>query len=1418
MPPQIKEALDRCDWIAPVVREYVAALDGRSVSDDQIQALEKILGYENEIAQELKTIYPSFFEILAKYSVPGILEGHIECRELPQLPAKLLQVTNTSTPHVRDTYFLLQLQILFAWGFLHGVLPGGDLQGSLQGSQRRLLNVLASRHPHRAVAFCGELLGIDSLDNATNAEFLGSLRRTFPSLDPFSFSELRGQLAQVLEQGGLTRLIPALLIFGFGGEADSLPSAAFRASFGSTIDRLQQGYATLGGLEIDAEDRQALEYLVKIELQTLRIVNRTSKQRELEMRERGWTWNEPQFLWDVLDGLLGSETPGTINLVTVDFLARFCADHSLGKVAYQWLRALEQRGLLEPTRAFVAVNLRGDTEAPMDPHELWNSPNSCGKVFLLGVFAFDIADENSANEVARRWFNLIGDESGDRSDIASFLAARSEGAEGRVSRWWISGFTTTFLREHRYSDLIDFCIRALNIDSFASRGFFDRCRALTTPGHGFSGDAAFIFSCLLESLHEVGHMDAHIQLRKAMGVGDSDPVWSLSRFNELRDIDAHRAFHLVSALIPTIDTEQRLSEVESYLGPLLGFSSFRTATDHQLFGLLERLEKSFGVQGVLAINVLGTLSNTIGAIRGASDAIRMLEGILNASSTLEEDHVVREFEAFCGGFARLADWWRTNSQYTKIIRLVERLLVHQPSAKLFQLSDDEGALFSFDRFTRVRMIPLLATCYLHALMNLGRNEDAKTLVMKTWPDANWFRSVTDQVEGGAYMGLAAACLQCVAEDEPEYADSLLWDVCDYWRGRLNVLGQNRYDRLRMSEFTEQFRQELVRAGHSVVVDATSSWLIGHRRKKNLMHESCLSACSLLEKFRRGVSIPLQFGDALQAPDGWGLHTQLKRKALAEQQPVILDRHQASWSSEMYRRPHIRRISKRRPIEVKHEYSQLNAWDERRVFGETLGPRTGLLRTGFSVKGRLVWTLFARVEDRLEAIATDEGKSQVNDQNYITQAIQRFDARVDGILDFAENEFHTADLQERLRQLLQNESGRWAPLSFIDKRLLRFLERLPRLGRRLCSFLEIGDISQLVSISDPTKNDERQWIDFWELTLQCGFPAESIKGARVGELLDQAAEELLTSVQSVWNLEGIGELLKDLDELVLWVDEELHNIPVAFFKTVVKGKSKYICQTAPSIRSIVSPVLDLWMKDAETVRDANASAAELLSISWFENGTPSERAVECSLLGVFRKLATQLGATTRWRAATRDSIPSSTHRVMASVLRESETPIALAAICGHGLDSPHGVLLGDGVWTGAELWSPSPDSPDQIDVSGAHELGRIELLAILSCSIGRIKHSNTLDVSGFCTDLFVNGARSVFAGRWPLIAGEALALFESVAKNYLELRRFDDASCKLAPVMHTRGKAVNAARRAWAEGGCKTFGLYTACSMELFGLS
>lgn len=452
------------------------------------------------------------------------------------------------------------------------------------------------------------------------------------------------------------------------------------------------------------------------------------------------------------------------------------------------------------------------------------------------------------------------------------------------------------------------------------------------------------------------------------------------------------------------------------------------------------------------------------------------------------------------------------------------------------------------------------------------------------------------------------------------------------------------------------------------------------------------------------------------------------------------------------------------------------------------------------------------------VASEEGKSQTSDQTRITEAIRRFDARVNGILDFAENGLNPAELYERLRQLLQDEMGLWLPCSSIARRLVRILEKLPRLGRRLCRFLEIDELSQLLQQNHHRMVEEPKWTDFWKVSLQCGFPEKRNRDVSAIQLLDQAAQEFLTSVQSVWNLESIGDFLAGFDELVLWVDDELHNVPTAFLKTVVQGEKRFLCQAVPSIRTIVSPVLDRWMKDAEPVPGDCANIAELLSISWFEDGGSSERAVEHRLLEVLHNLASRTGNPVRWRAATRDSTPSGTHRALARVLEEQEESIALAVICGHGLDSPHGVILGDGVWTGAEHWSPSSELPDQIDVSGAHELGRIDFLAILSCSIGRIKHSGTLDVSGFCTDLFVNGARSIFAGRWPLIAGEAIALFDAVARVYLPLRTSTNAADHLAPASRTRGKAVNSVRCAWAQGEDNSFGLYTACSMELFGLS
>lgn len=173
-------------------------------------------------------------------------------------------------------------------------------------------------------------------------------------------------------------------------------------------------------------------------------------------------------------------------------------------------------------------------------------------------------------------------------------------------------------------------------------------------------------------------------------------------------------------------------------------------------------------------------------------------------------------------------------------------------------------------------------------------------------------------------------------------------------------------------------------------------------------------------------------------------------------------------------------------------------------------------------------------------------------------------------------------------------------------------------------------------------------------------------------------------------------------------------------------------------------------------------------------------------------------------------PLATPRSVGMLLGNKDCPVGLAVIGGHGeISGEPGVNLASNDGRGYARWCGQAAGP----------LDDLDLLILVSCSIGRLAQSGYRDVEGFVTDLFAAGARSVIAARWPIAGDERLAKFVTrVVENYLQLLQATGGK----PAEMIRARALNMARKQMLdEKGRATLPEHTAfhavTAFELYGL-
>ncbi|MGC3970358.1 MAG: hypothetical protein QM775_24405 [Pirellulales bacterium] len=502
----------------------------------------------------------------------------------------------------------------------------------------------------------------------------------------------------------------------------------------------------------------------------------------------------------------------------------------------------------------------------------------------------------------------------------------------------------------------------------------------------------------------------------------------------------------------------------------------------------------------------------------------------------------------------------------------------------------------------------------------------------------------------------------------------------------------------------------------------------------------------------------------------------------------------------------------------------------RTVADTLSEGRLLWRVSFTLNGRLVWTLFDAVDGVIRVRACDEGRGHPDALRLTQEALRQFDRRLDGIWDVFQyrataghkkqadrpREFCLAELHHRLC----DESGgfRSAGDPFVQEGLPRSLRRLTALAGRVTT--EFGR-PETWSRQPPS---QPRWESFWSDILGDYFPQIEVDDD-LGRLRDQATVRLLDDLEPVFPLEALlGEVAADA-EILVWADDALLAVPFPFLtRRDSQGNRCFLFESVGMLRTIVSPVLESWMRECDTGRSQPRNSM-MASVSWLgaNRESAADRAWQRRAEHRFRAAMAGL-ATGKDRPEWFEAFGAEgSHEFLARGLQDAgDRSVALLAVCGHGNQAPQGVILKDGIWDGYEVWQP--EGHDQWSAATACDLANVDFLLQISCSIGRLRQSGLQDVTGFCANLFLRHARSVLAGRWPLHAAEAIDFARTVADKYLD--RYAMLPEGRSPADDkSRGRAVAAARGKWvdkcrrnAPAGDVFVGLNTVAGMELYGLA
>jgi hypothetical protein len=484
----------------------------------------------------------------------------------------------------------------------------------------------------------------------------------------------------------------------------------------------------------------------------------------------------------------------------------------------------------------------------------------------------------------------------------------------------------------------------------------------------------------------------------------------------------------------------------------------------------------------------------------------------------------------------------------------------------------------------------------------------------------------------------------------------------------------------------------------------------------------------------------------------------------------------------------------------------------------------LLWAGFGLNGQLSWTAYARDGEDVRPLAAGIGRLGDQTRSLLRWATDWHDFQLDLGWAWAACLSLPAEIQARVSQSLARIGQQLKKAGPIPTRvwqefalLCDDLERLPNLQ---------GRVAPLRKKSDHLLRDQDAELAGRQWALVAAL-CDARTARQVEECLDRQTANFIDGVNFAWDLAALQFFLTPETDLIIQASDALVAAPVAHL--AVEGRPLF--QQVRSVRSATSLlVLDLQRRqeeidhrrqEAATKRPAASPTwwsrlrarwraptaagprAGMLTASWFKKDDEVPRAASWQLHHDQKRLAE--GAGLDWYSLAEE--PATTPNTLGRAL-PAGGPFRVATLCAHGGPNGSASLRAD----------PDPDAPEvpghlreTLWKGPPCDLGWIEFLVQVSCTVGRLTQDGLRDADGFCIDLALSRARSVLAARWPVHCRQACAFANLVVRHYLNLRQTEEPT----PEACLRARAVNLARRDFFPAAT---GLNTVAAFELYGLS
>lgn len=1422
---RIASALDAENWLAPVVRQEILKFDWQSLDEAVVNSY--LTEFLAGSARRVRVVFgqsAAFNEIVRKYAHPGQLECELPVDPEGDFARRLMSYAST-VPH--DPFLTGYLQFNLAaigdaYDLFHSDAATLDAITIGKVTESALLDLaegLKSAALQRFAAFL-DLRAIDaSLDPA---ELVQRINIRIGSDRGMVRSGFFAHLATALNASGLRRHVLAVVDKYFDDESSCCDAARRHVAVASLVERLRAFESRAESADFAQQQLSSVirlwHCLIEQSEWASRALIASDSPESLSLAERQWV---------LLDAVVGWIPGERFDPAQIDFLIGYCVQKPLLGCLDIWVLSLQRRGLLEGFCDELVAEQQCRSTGDFSAGAWWQAPCAIGRTAVLSALT-EFLSEHYSPELG---LSLLGACTGIAADlelkIAAIAAAAPDPASRRVAILLAFGVmfhgvpAGDFARKQLFIETI---LRIDGKDGYANERFRKQCKEVFDSAlPGMRLEQAFYCSLVVPLVRQ-GFLSAAILVVKAICGGlPSDADFDFSRIEVVAEVDPAARDTMMGSLILLMDSLSRLPVLRPMLQQHLGLPEILGATDEELSeALMKYVTADDGKIIVARVEPVSSLARAFEETGDVETAVRILECTVGIVGCRNEDL------AGCFRHDRGPAW-------AYIASLGADMLLGRGKADRFlaildvvceRYSDGSTNWLSVTRLREVEALDHW-TCRDHelALMGkamaglrmVGRQAEAIRGIRSELMSLDWMECGVDGRGSDGAIILAAECALLLIDEDPEFIARLhgkllplVGDVYGYGRTAA-------FDRLAGAGRSTQARHLMINIGNSLAVVAEQE--AGRSlRIDNLMIEAVLAQQLIMMRY-------LQGRPAMAIGEGPMLQTGRRawKSILRKKAGATGTGHESEVTAIGQLRSDAPAIEHEIIVRerVFYETDGQASWQEQiseHVLASTIRPKQLLLRAGFTLQGQLVWSLFRSDGLQLSVAAHSGNSGSRDDRDNIAKAVARFDRQLDCIWDLFEAAEHSrledCDWLQQLIGLLRNDTDFRPVDTELQNRIIEPLERFPRTQARL-----IAAFGRPQSWGKKSQTPENAtWASWWKDTIDI-FDAVTSSATDLRQQLDSATNGLLETLESIWPLHRLCPVLKSTDELMVWAEDILLSLPLAFLQhRDTSGTKRHLFEYVDSMQIIISPLLDSWMREREWDR-RTATDPVIASLSWFTAQTSAEESTEIQLAQLFSRLEKRFGNQFEWRASgTATDIPAN-HDVLANSLKSlDDKAIALLAVCGHGCESPRGVQLGDGVWDGSEVWS-EVDDDNHWKVRGACELSAVDFIIQLSCSIGRLDQKGFQDVTGFCTELFLNRARSIFAGRWPLHSAEAIAFSSWVARAYLKRYAALPVGQSFAQG-RVRGRAVAAARGHWAElfrRGEAPFGLYTAASMDLYGL-